>query len=217
MLNVYVFSGLGVDERVFTKINFGGAIVTHIKWIKPPINTTIQQYAQLLTNQIKSPNPTLIGLSFGGMMAIEVSKIIQTKKVIIISSIKTKYELPTWIKVCAALKLKYLINLIPNSLLTKPNYFIYTAFGIKSDCEKKLLLQIMADIEHSFLRWAIHEIAIWQNTFIPNNLQHIHGNKDGIFPINKIDNAIIVKNAGHFMVRNKATELNEVLLPLLTN
>lgn len=35
MGKVYIFSGLGVDERVFDQINFEGLDVEFIDWIKP--------------------------------------------------------------------------------------------------------------------------------------------------------------------------------------
>ena len=35
MDKVYIFSGLGVDERVFDQINFDGLDVEFIDWIKP--------------------------------------------------------------------------------------------------------------------------------------------------------------------------------------
>lgn len=35
MDKVYIFSGLGVDERVFDQINFEGLDVEFIDWIKP--------------------------------------------------------------------------------------------------------------------------------------------------------------------------------------
>lgn len=217
MQQVYVFSGLGVDERVFTKINFGICLVTHIKWIEPPKNCSIEQYAQLLCKQITTPNPILLGLSFGGMLAIEVSKIIAAKKVIIISSIKTKYELPFWIRICGFLKLYHLSYFLPTKFLLNPNILVYKAFGIKTTEEKKLLQQIMADINPAFMRWALQIIPNWQNTFVPKNLVHIHGNNDGIFPIHKLNNAISISQAGHFMIRNKHKELNQILPALLNS
>ena len=92
MKTVYVFSGLGADERVFCKINFSGYTVHFIQWIAPKKNEAIEDYSLRLTAQITKENPILVGLSFGGMMAVEVAKHISTEKIIIISSAKSKMK-----------------------------------------------------------------------------------------------------------------------------
>ena len=85
MKTVYVFSGLGADERVFYKIDFGNCAVIFIKWIAPKKNESIECYAVRITAQITTTHPVLVGLSFGGMMAVEVAKHIATEKIVLIS------------------------------------------------------------------------------------------------------------------------------------
>ncbi len=58
-------------------------------WIEPLKNESLKNYAQRISNKITSDNPTLIGLSFGGILAVEISKILKLQKVILISSAKT--------------------------------------------------------------------------------------------------------------------------------
>lgn len=94
MSTVYIFSGLGVDRRVFDRIDFKDLDVKFIDWIDPIKNETLQNYAKRISRKITSENPILIGLSFGGMIAVEISKILNTKKIILIASAKNKYELP---------------------------------------------------------------------------------------------------------------------------
>lgn len=90
----YVFSGLGADERVFKNLSFGEAEVEHIHWIPPLTTETLAQYAQRIAQRITTPHPVLVGLSFGGMVAVEIAKILPVEKVILISSAKTRDELP---------------------------------------------------------------------------------------------------------------------------
>jgi hypothetical protein len=68
--NLYLFSGLGADRRIFQKLDLSGYIVHYIEWIPPLGDESIEHYASRISNQIKEPNPVLIGLSFGGMMAV---------------------------------------------------------------------------------------------------------------------------------------------------
>jgi thioesterase domain-containing protein len=80
--SIYIFSGLGANERVFSELDFTGFRTTYIKWLPPAKNQPIEKYASRLLAQITAPNPVLIGLSFGGMVAVEVAKQIKVEKVI---------------------------------------------------------------------------------------------------------------------------------------
>ncbi len=205
---LFIFSGLGVDERVFQRLDFSGYKTTFIKWIFPYNKETIEQYATRLIEQINSPKPILIGLSFGGMMAIEVAKQIETEKVIIIASAKTKNEIPFYYRIPGKLRLH---KLIPHRLLKHSNFITNWIFGTESKFDKQLLKQIINDIDHSFLKWAIDKVVRWKNqTEIPN-LFHIHGTSDRILPFCFVSANSIVKKGGHLMTLNKANELNNII------
>ena len=79
MKHIYCISGLGADERVFSKFQFPEHELHFIKWIIPEKKESIQSYAQKLIGQVQDDYPILIGLSFGGMMCIEMAKRIKTK------------------------------------------------------------------------------------------------------------------------------------------
>ncbi|WP_353717332.1 hypothetical protein [Dyadobacter sp. 676] len=67
-MNVYFISGLGADERVFTKLKLDPRLnVKYIKWVRPLKKETLQHYAARLSKQIDTSQPfQLVGLSFGG-------------------------------------------------------------------------------------------------------------------------------------------------------
>jgi pimeloyl-ACP methyl ester carboxylesterase len=92
--DIYFVSGLGADERVFRLLKFEGYQPVHLHWVAPQAGESIADYAQRLSTQIKSDCPIIIGLSFGGMIAVEIGKHISVEKVILISSVKTTSEIP---------------------------------------------------------------------------------------------------------------------------
>ena len=55
----------------------------------------------------------------------------------------------------------------------------------------------------------------WKNDWQPYPIYHIHGDADNIFPIKRIKTDYVVKNAGHFMIMNKAGEVNKFLEMIL--
>lgn len=212
MSKIYVFSGLGVDERVFDNIDFGTLDVEFIDWIKPLENESLESYALRISKKITSENPILIGLSFGGMIAVEISKIIKVKKLILIASAKNKFELPFIYRLFGKWNP---VNLISKKIFKQQNSISNWFFGIETDSEKRLLKDILQDTDLDFFSWAINEISNWKNESIPANCFHIHGNKDRIIPIKNVKTDFVIENAGHFMIVNKAKEIQEIILSLI--
>lgn len=205
---IYIFSGLGVDERVFENINFTGLNIEFIDWIDPIKNESLKSYAKRISKKITVENPILIGLSFGGILAVEVSKFLKTKKIILLASAKNKNELPKIYRIAGKLKLN---KFIPNSILTKQNFFTNWLFGINSESEQTLLREILNDTNPNFLSWAINEIVNWKNEQNPKNSIHIHGSKDRIIPIDNLKADFVVENGGHFMTVSKSKEIELIL------
>lgn len=205
---LYIFSGLGADERVFQLLDFSGFSTTFIKWIVPQDKETIEQYATRLLDQITTTKPTLIGLSFGGLIAVEVAKQIDTEKVILIASAKTKNEIPFYYRFAGQLKIH---RLLPTRLLKSSNFVTNWFFGTSSTFDKQLLKQILIESDPTFLKWAIDKVARWTNQTQTKNLFHIHGTSDRILPLSFLKCNYTIKNGGHLMTLNKADELNQIL------
>jgi len=205
---IYIFSGLGVDKRVFENIDFSNLDVEFIDWIKPLKNESLKNYAKKISTKITAENPIIIGLSFGGILAVEISKILKTKKVILIASAKNKNELPKLYRIAGKLKIN---KLIPNFILKKENFITNWMFGIENENDKNLLKNILLETDTNFLIWAINEIVNWKNEENPENYVHIHGNKDRIIPIKNVKTNFVIENGGHFMTVNKAKEIEKIL------
>ncbi len=139
---LYIFSGLGADERVFQRLDFSGYSTTFVKWIVPQDKETIEQYATRLLDQITTTKPTLIGLSFGGLIAVEVAKQIETEKVILIASAKTKNEIPFYYRFAGQLKIH---RLLPTRILKSSNFITNWLFGASSTFDKQLLKLTIMD------------------------------------------------------------------------
>ena len=210
MNKIYIFSGLGVDERVFDNIDFSDLDAVFVDWIDPLKNETFESYARRISKDFEKDS-ILIGLSFGGMLAVEVSKIIPTKKVILIASAKNKNELPKWFLFAGKFKFN---SLVPSSLLKSTNFITNWLFGAVTPAEKQLLKNIIKDTDPKFLKWAINQIVNWENTDVPQNCIHIHGTNDRILPSKHLKVDFSIKNGGHFMTVNKAKEIERIIKKL---
>ena len=208
MSKIYIFSGLGSDKRAFGSINFKGLDVEFMKWLTPKKEETLESYAQRYTSQIKAKNPILIGLSFGGVLSIEIAKKIKVEKVILLASIKTKNEQPKQFQRLLKLAINYVV---PTSLLNRPNFVMERMFGVKEKEDKELLSTILKDTDVHFIKWALNEIINWENKEVLSNIVHIHGDKDKIFPIKNCSPDYIVNGGGHSFTITHSKEVEKII------
>jgi pimeloyl-ACP methyl ester carboxylesterase len=205
---IYVFSGLGADRRVFERLTIPGELI-HIDWLTPFPGENLQQYCKRLIEENNlEPDQILLGVSFGGIVAIEVAKLIPVKQVIIISSVQHSSNIPLLFRIAGYL---HLYKFLPYSLLKRPNIFLRFAFSPISDEDYTLLKRIVADTETSFLKWAIEQILLWRNDSPVKNLIHLHGTSDKLFPFRSNSNTITIPHGGHFMIYNQAAEISEII------
>ncbi|MFZ1026949.1 MAG: alpha/beta hydrolase [Limnoraphis robusta] len=206
--DIYFISGLGADRRVFKRLKVEGYKPVYVNWLEPKKGESIEDYAQRLTSQIKSDHPILVGLSFGGIVAVEIAKQIKVEKVILVSSTKTQSEIPPYFKVFRGFPIHRIFPF--KSLFWALYWILFWFFSIETVEERRLLRAILRDTDAGFLKWAIHKVVTWKNKTIPDNLYQIHGLNDRIFPKRFID-ANCWKEGGHFMILNKAVEISKLL------
>jgi pimeloyl-ACP methyl ester carboxylesterase len=210
MKTIYYVSGLGADERVFKYLRVNDVQQKYIKWEIPGKRERLEDYCKRLIAQIDPADEIiLVGVSFGGIVAQEISKIMHVRKVIIISSIKSASEFDWQLKLVRKLSLH---KLAPSRLLKWSNsvtgdYY----FGTTTIAESKLLKQIIKDTDRSFMKWAIDALMKWNGGSSHHDLIHIHGDKDKIFPAKAISNFIRIADGGHFMIVNKAKEIAAII------
>lgn len=214
MKHLYCISGFGADERVFSKFALQEYEIHFIKWLIPEKKESLKHYAKRMSGQIHHATPILIGLSFGGMMCIEIAKQIPTKAVILISSIKTFLEMPGWMKLAGSLGIHHIFPLRSFKLIEPiENYNL----GLETKEEKEMVESYRKNVDQNYTNWAIHVILTWKNVWKPEKLFHIHGKKDRIFPIRKIKADVIIPSGGHMMIMNRAEEVNKALKKILAS
>ncbi|HHP7231635.1 MAG TPA: alpha/beta hydrolase [Xenococcaceae cyanobacterium] len=207
--NIYCISGLGADKRVFQKLKFRGYQPVHLDWLEPNKGEDIASYAQRLAGQITAQKPILIGLSFGGIVAIEIAKHIAVEKVILISSAKSSAEIPFYFQIFRWLPLHCVIPF--KSLLFIVYWLIYWFFSLENSQERQLLKAILIDTDAQFLKWAIHRVVIWNNQTVPDCTYHLHGTSDRIFPLRFVKPDIKLEQGGHFMIINRADKISQII------
>lgn len=212
-MKVYFISGLAADSTVFKYIQLPSHCEpVYLDWLPPAKNESLSSYTFRLTQHIDQTEPySVVGLSFGGMIASEMAKHYKPKHVILISSVPCVQHLPPYFKLAARLRLH---KLVPISLIQHAG-ILKRLFTTETSEDKKMLKTMIRKSDPVFIRWAMHAVLTWDNCDIPGNLFHIHGTKDKILPYRFTKPTHSIKG-GHLMILTKAKEINKILAEVLS-
>ena len=207
---VYFMPGLAASPAIFERIKLDESVFeTHLlEWEIPKQKESLSDYAIRIAQKIKHENPVLIGVSFGGILVQEISKHIKAQKVIIISSVRSNAEFPRRMKIGKTTKA---YKLIPMKLILNIENLAKYSFGEKVNKRIKLYEKFLAVRDLNYLQWAVESVILWDRNKVDENVIHIHGDQDDVFPIKYINKCIVVKGGTHIMILNKYKWLNENL------
>ena len=208
---LYMLSGLGFDERIFSNLEITNADIEYLKWLEPDDNETLTNYVKRISEQIEVTEQPIIllGHSFGGIIVQEISKLIPVNKIILLSSVKSEYEMPLRIRTMKFLPLYKFLN---KDLILKSFPVWARLFGYNSEKGRNLFVQMISNSSNNYLRWSLKTISEWKQTNkkLPELIQ-IHGTRDKTFPLKFIKRPIIVEDGSHFMVYSKAEEVSRII------
>ncbi len=216
MTHIYLMPGMAANPTIFEYITLPKEQYTlhYLEWVLPKINESIEDYALRLISKIKHQNIVLLGVSFGGIIVQEMARHIKVKKLIIVSSVKTKLELPKRMKLSRKLKL---YKLLPMRLVEDVEVLAKYAFGEFLKNRLALYKKYLSMNDRRYMRWAVKEMVCWDQLRVPENIIHIHGDGDKVFPSKYIKNAIIIPEGTHIMIITKAKWFNKNLPELIEN
>ena len=206
---VYLMPGLAASPMIFENIRLPEPFEIHLlEWQIPLDGESLKDYARRMSHNITHKEPVLIGVSFGGILVQELASFVGARKVIIISRVKSKLEMPRrmkWAKATGAYKL------IPMSLVARIDKLAAYAIGKKMDERLKLYEKYLSVRDTKYLSWAISNVINWNRSEPDPSVIHIHGDKDEVFPMRYIKECIKVAGGTHIMIVNRYKWMNENL------
>ncbi|WP_074723510.1 alpha/beta hydrolase family protein [Flavobacterium frigoris] len=211
---VYFMPGLAASAAIFERIQLPEADfeVHLLEWEIPLAKESLDDYAKRIAKKIKRENPVLIGVSFGGILVQEMAKHINTRKVIIISSVKSNLEFPRRMKIAKTTKA---YKLIPMSLILNLENLAKFSFGTKINHRLKLYEKFLSVRDIGYLEWAVEKVILWDRTVVDESVIHIHGDMDDVFPIKYIKECTVVEGGTHIMILNKYRWFNANLAAVI--
>lgn len=203
----YLIPGLGADERVFQFLRLPGT--THVlRWLPPQTPTEpLSHYAARFAEAVPPEQPCwLVGVSFGGVLALEVAQLRPLARVVLISSFVHPRELPWLGRVARATGI---YRLLPPQLLPRIPRLAKWFFGVKSTRDYQLLRQILQDTDPNFTRWALARLLQWPGRpEVP--IIRVHGIDDRLLPHGAALSQYCLPG-GHLIIISRAAEISRIL------
>lgn len=215
-IHVYFVPGMAANTKIFEYIKLPESEyeMHFLEWMLPLERESLIDYAMRMVKKITHKNPVLFGVSFGGILVQEMSKFVRTKKIVVVSSVMHQSEFPKRMKF---VKLTKAYKLFPTQVFSNVEKLAKYALGETASNRVDLYKKYMSVSDKRYLDWAIDQILNWKQEQKLENIIHIHGSHDRVFPIEYIKGDVIcVKNGTHVMIINKYKWFNENLPQLLT-
>ena len=184
------------------------------KWITPAPNDSIQTYAKRLAERVDLRQPCYVGgASFGGFVAMEMARHLQTLGIFLIGSLRGPEELPPKFRVLKPIR--QFLSAVPFAMLGKAATISVSMSGDLSGPAMKDVAQQLSEADAMFLRWASQAVLDWEpsppwSRPCPPIFQ-IHGEKDPVLSPKCTQPDEIVKSAGHLISLTHAEQLNAFL------
>jgi len=215
-IHVYMMPGMAANPSIFEYIVLDSDIfeIHWMHWIIPQKQEKLSDYARRILTQIEHETPVLIGVSFGGVLVQEISKLIAYKKLIIVSSVKQTSEIPKHMQFA---KDTGIYKYLPFGLLNYMDEIEKLPLGNFVRKRIKLYKQFLSVNDKYYLDWAVKQMVCWEQDNPISNIVHIHGDKDKVFPIKNIKDCVVVPDGTHIMIINRFRWFNEHLPELILN
>lgn len=202
--------GLAASPKIFEYIQLPADQfeVHHLDWFIPSTDMSLIDYARIMAEKVSQPSPVLIGVSFGGMLIQEMARFLHPRKLIVISSIKCRQEMP---KRLLLARYTSLHKLLPTGVVDNLETLTRFAFGDAVRKRLKLYERYLGIRDKNYLDWAIDAIVHWDREEPEPGLVHIHGDQDVVFPIGHLGSCLSVAGGTHTMIIHRYKWFNERL------
>ncbi len=207
---LYMMPGFGGDARTFSRLSLPGIDTLTLPYLLPEKGEDLPSYARRMAIHIDTSQPfSLLGVSFGGMLAVEMGKFLAPEQIILVASAKTRRELPfryrfqRFIPIHRLLGGRFMIRLGPLGA---------SIFEPQLRQDRDVFKSMLRRKDPRFMVRSLDCIVRWKNEQYPGNVVHIHGSKDHVLPLRKIRNAHVLPGGSHCMVYLRAQELSKFIL-----
>ena len=207
---IILIPGLGLTCDIYKGYSFPGFEIIRKDWLLPEKNEALKDYVDRFISDLDPGDSYwLIGHSFGGVLAQEISTKLPTNKIFLISSIRSESELPLKMRMLKYLKL---YNVLNKAIITRSFPLWASHYGYILKEHRDIFIRSIRSQSDYYFKWATKNLVHWKSKEnLSCDIVQIHGNKDKTFPINLKTSVIKLDSGDHFMVVKLKDEINQII------
>src|SRR5688572_26706619 len=204
---------MGADERVFAPQMREIPQLMVPRWAPPASpDESLASYAARMVRQVDPGRPCYVGgASFGGFVALEMGRHLQTRACFLIGSVRSPREFPRRITMLRGARRA--IPHLPFEMLCRVVGAGVIVLGQYSPPATRSYFEQLSDSDAAFLRWATRAVLTWDPPEMPFSfpIHHIHGDRDRVLPASLTRPDRLIAGAGHVLSLTHAVEVTAFL------
>jgi pimeloyl-ACP methyl ester carboxylesterase len=209
--SIILFCGMGADSRQFDPQRSLPYELITPEWIDPHEGESLPAFARRMVDQVDWPDRFILGgASFGGMIAAELVDELNPDAAVFISTTLSAHSIPSMYRFA-----RMLAKAIPDQTLRTATLFSRPFLNIFRDFppeDHELFADMLARSPVSRVRRATDMIFEWDGAPTPAcPYVWVHGGKDLVIPIKKVQPTHVIPDAGHLMNWTHPEQTNAII------
>lgn len=211
-LRLVLVPGLGADARLFDMQREAFPDLFVPPWIEPKPREPLPDYAARMAGALAEVGrPRVLGgASFGGMLALEMARILRPRALALIGSAYSGREVARWLRLVERVG-----HPLPTPVIDAARTLTPLVAPIVSSASRinlALFLDMLRNTPTPFLRWAGGAIRRWRfEGSLPCPVHRLHGSADFIIRPPPSDGVRWIEGGGHVLSMSHPEETNEFL------
>ena len=204
----YLIPGLGADGRIFERLRLVGR-VRILEWLPPRSSEEpLSAYAERFAAPIPPDEACwVVGVSFGGVVALEIGCLRPKARIVLISSVATPQERAGWVQLGAWLRAD---TWLPINLLQDLPLVAGWFFGAQGPRAHAMFRELLQHLPPQYTRWALRQLFHWGGC--PTRpVAHIIGDRDRVFPAARHTASHVIDGGTHFAIVTHAATISRIL------
>jgi pimeloyl-ACP methyl ester carboxylesterase len=209
--------GLGVDARFLHHQRAAFADLVVPEWLEPEPREPLSHYAERMAGIVLATvrdHPVVVGgVSLGGMLALEMSRHLNARAVVLIGSCRHPSAISPLLHLGERAG-----RLLPSPLISWSRRFGPLVLGRGGRIplpteDRRLLAAMVRSVSVPLLRWGSRAIFEWPGTDPRVPVRHIHGECDWVIPVSRLQPPPdrVVPGGSHIVNMSHPHEVNAFL------
>lgn len=208
---IILLPGMGADARMFQAQRSAFPQILVPAWPTLISGEPLRDFAARLASALPiTPETVLGGASMGGMVALEIAKLVPPRAVVLLGSCRDAHAVPFALRLA-----ERLTRPLPTAILERCRVFDRLSLGrlgpLTPD-QKSLILTMARGFPMSFIRWAGRAILEWPGVpELSRPILHLHGRLDRMLLPGRVHPDIMLEDAGHLPSMTHPGAVNSML------